>query len=87
MKRLRETCDQGVPIYLIKKGELGSLWEMQDVEDSDQTNEGKNEEGRKETSPCRHTTFKQNCAVGNFEKRLKNNLPLVICASKLANQR
>jgi hypothetical protein len=48
---LQKTCDQGVAIYFIKKGELGSLWEMQDVEDFDQTNEGYNEEGRKETSP------------------------------------
>jgi hypothetical protein len=29
--------------YLIKKGELGLLWEMQDVEDSKQTNESNNE--------------------------------------------
>ncbi len=28
--------------YLSNKGELGSLWEMQDVEDSKQTNEGNN---------------------------------------------
>jgi hypothetical protein len=68
---LQETCDQGVNIYLIKKGELGSLWEMQDVEDSNQINEGNNEEGRKNTSPCRHTTFGQNCAFGNLKKELK----------------
>jgi hypothetical protein len=43
-------------------------------------------EGKK-TSPCRHTTFTQNCAFGNFEKRLKNDLPFVIHASKLAKQR
>jgi hypothetical protein len=84
---LQKTCDQGVAIYLIKKGELGSLWEMQDVEDFDQTNEGNNEEGKKETSPCRHTIFKQNCAFGNLGKGLKRNLPFVICASKLAKQR
>ncbi len=84
---MQETCDQGVAIYLIKKGELGSLWEMQDVEDFDQTNEGNNEEGRKETFPCRHTTFGQNCALGNFRKGLKSDLPLVICASKLTNQK
>ncbi len=29
--------------YLIKKGELGLLWEMQDVANSKQTNEGNNE--------------------------------------------
>jgi hypothetical protein len=57
---------------------------MQDVEDFDQTNEGNNEGGRKKTSPCRHTTFRQNCAFGNFIKGLKNDLPLVIHASKLA---
>jgi hypothetical protein len=56
---------------------------VQDVEDFNQTNEGKNEERRKKTSPCRHTTFRQNCALGNFEKGLKNDLPLVIHASKL----
>ncbi len=33
--------------YLVKKGELRSLWEMQDVEDFKQTNEGNNEEGKK----------------------------------------
>jgi hypothetical protein len=81
---LQETCDQGFAIYLIKKGELGLLWEMQDVEDSNQTNEGNNEERRKETFTCRHTTFEQNCALGNFGKGLKNDLPLVIHASKLA---
>jgi hypothetical protein len=53
---------------------------MQDVEDSNQTNESNNEEGRKKTPPCRHTTFEQNCALGNFEKGLKNDLPLVNCA-------
>jgi hypothetical protein len=68
---LQETCDQGVSIYLIKKGELGSLWEMQDVENSNQINEGNSEEGRKEKSPYRHTTFGQNCAPGNFRKGLK----------------
>ncbi len=41
---------------------------MQDVKDSNQTNESNNEEGRKKTSPYRHTTFKQNCAFGNFRK-------------------
>jgi hypothetical protein len=56
---LQETCNQGIAIYLIKKEELRSLWEMQDVEDFDQTNEGNNEEGRKETSTSRHTTFGQ----------------------------
>jgi hypothetical protein len=60
---------------------------MQDVEDFDQTNEGNNEEGRKETSPCRHTTFRLNCALGSFGKGLQNDLPLVIHASKLAKQR
>ncbi len=82
-----KTCDQGVVIYLIKKGELRSLWEMQDVEDFDQTNEGSNEEGRKETSTCKHTTFEQNCALGSFGKGLKNNLPLVIHAPKIAKHR
>jgi hypothetical protein len=53
---------------------------MQDVEDFDQTNEGNNEEGRKETFTCRHTTFKQNCVLGSFEKGLKNDLPLIIHA-------
>jgi len=80
---LQQTCDQGITIYLIKKEELGTLWEMQDVEKFDQTNEDNNEEGRKETSPWKHTTFRQNCAPSNFEKRLKNDLPLVIRASKL----
>jgi len=60
---------------------------MQDVEAFDQTNEGKNEEGRRETSPYRHTTFGQNFALGNFKKGQKNNLALVICTSKLAKQR
>jgi hypothetical protein len=60
---------------------------MQDVEDFNQTNEGNNEEERKQTSPCRHTTFGQNCALGNLGKGLKNNLSLVIRASKLAKQR
>jgi hypothetical protein len=60
---------------------------MQDVEDSDQTNEGNNEKGRKETSTCSHITFKQNCALGNFRKGPKNNLPLVIHASKLAKKK
>jgi hypothetical protein len=32
---------------------------MQGVEDFDQINEGNNEKGRKETSPCSHTTFRQ----------------------------
>jgi hypothetical protein len=41
----KETCDK-ILIYLIKKGEFKSLWEMQDVEDFEQTNEGKNEEGK-----------------------------------------
>ncbi len=50
---------------------MGSLWEMQDVENFDQTNEGDNEEGRKKTSPSRHITFEQNCALGNFKKGLK----------------
>jgi hypothetical protein len=84
---LQETCDKRFVIYLIKKGELGSLWEMQDVEDSNQTNEGNNEEGRKKTFPYRHTTFGQNCALGSFRKGLKNNLPLIIHSSKLAKQR
>jgi hypothetical protein len=66
-----------------QEGELGLLWEMQDVEDFNQTNEGNNEEGRKETSTCRHTTFEQNSALGSFGKGLKNDLPLVIHASKL----
>ncbi len=56
---MQETCNQGIAIYLIKKEELRLLWEMQDVEDFDQTNEGNNEEGRKETSTSRHTTFGQ----------------------------
>ncbi len=56
---LQETRDQGIVIYLIKKGELRSLWEMKDVEDFNQTNEGNNEGGRKETTTCRHTTFRQ----------------------------
>jgi hypothetical protein len=56
-------------------------------EDFDQTNENNNEEGRKETSSCRHTTFGQNCALCSFRKELKNNLPLVIHASKLAKHR
>jgi hypothetical protein len=60
---------------------------MQDVEDSNQTNESNTKEGRKETSTCRHTTFKQNCALGNFRKELKNNLPLVIYASKFVKHR
>jgi len=60
---------------------------MQDVENSNQTNEGNNEEGRKKTSTCRHTTFGQNCALGSFEKGLKNNLPFVIHAFMLAKQR
>jgi len=60
---------------------------MQDAEDSDQTNEGNNEEGRIKTSPCRHTTFEQNCALGNFDKGLKNNFPLIIRASKLGKQK
>jgi hypothetical protein len=60
---------------------------MQDVEDPNQTNEGNNKEGRKETSTCRHKTFGQNCALGNFRKGLKNDLPLVIHASKLAKHR
>jgi hypothetical protein len=47
-------------------------------------NEGNNEERRKETSTCRHTTFEQNCVFGNFKKGLKYDLPLVIHASKLA---
>jgi hypothetical protein len=84
---LQETSDQGDVIYLSKKGELGSFWEMQDVENFDQVNEGNNEERRKETSTCKHTTFEQNCAFGNFRKGLKNDLPLVIHASKLAKQR
>ncbi len=82
-----ETCDQGVAIYLIKKGKLILFWEMQDVENFDQTNEGNNEKGRKETSTCRHTTFGQNCALGSFGKGLKNDLRLVIHASKLAKQK
>ncbi len=84
---MQETCDQGVVVYLIKKGKPGLLWEKQDVENFDQTNEGNNEEGRKETSTCRHTTFGQNCALSNLRKGLKNNLPFVIHASKFAKQR
>jgi hypothetical protein len=57
---------------------------MQDVEDFDQTNEGNNEKGRKNAFPCRHTTFRQNCALGSFRKELKSDLPLIIHASKLA---
>jgi hypothetical protein len=45
---------------------------MQDVEDSDQSNEDNNEKGRKNTSTCKHTTFRQNFALGNFRKGLKN---------------
>jgi hypothetical protein len=60
---------------------------MQDVEDSDQTNEGNNEEGRKETSTCKHITFKENCALGIFGNGLKNHLPFLIHASKLAKLR
>jgi hypothetical protein len=56
---------------------------MQDVEDFDQNNEGNNEEGRKKASPCRHITFGQNYALGNFRKGLKNDVPLVIHAFKL----
>ncbi len=67
-----------------QEGEFGSLWEMQNVEDSDQTNEGNNEEGRKERSTCRHTTFEQNCSLNNFGKVLKKDFPLVIHASKFA---
>ncbi len=48
---------------------------------------GNNEERRKYISTCRHTTFEQNCALGNFEKGLKYDLPLVIHVSKLAKQR
>ncbi len=44
---LQETCNQKVAIYLIKKGELKSLWEMKHVENFDQTNEGSNEEGKR----------------------------------------
>ncbi len=80
---MQQTCDQGVTIYLIKKGELGTLWEMQDVENFDQTNENNNEKGRKETSPWKHTTFGKNRAPSNFKKGLKSDLPLVIRASKL----
>jgi hypothetical protein len=57
---------------------------MQDVENVDQTNEDNNEEGKKETSPWKHTTFRQNRAPNNLEKGLKNDLPLVIHASKPA---
>jgi hypothetical protein len=60
---------------------------MQDVEDFDQTNESSDEEGRKETSTCRHTTFEQNYVFGSFKKRLKSDLPLVIHASKIAKHR
>jgi len=84
---LQETCDQGIVIYLIKKGELRSLWEMQDVEDFNQTNEGNNEKGRKETITCRHTTFKQYCVLGSFGNKLKNDFPIVIHASKLAKEK
>jgi hypothetical protein len=84
---LQETCDQGIVIYLIKKGELGLLWEMQDVEDSNQTIESNDEEGRKKASPCSHTTFEQNCVLGSFWKGLKSDLPLPIHASKLCKQR
>ncbi len=77
---MQEICD-GVIIYPIE-GKLISLWEMQDVEDSYEINENNNEEGRKETSIYKHKTFEQNCALGSFKKRLKNNLPLVIHASK-----
>ncbi len=38
---MQETCNQGIVIYLIKKGEFRLVWEMQDVEDFNQTNEGK----------------------------------------------
>jgi len=68
---LQKTCNERIAIYLIKKGELGSLKGMQDVEDFDQTNEGNNEEGRKETSTCMHTTFGQNRVLGSFRKGLK----------------
>jgi hypothetical protein len=60
---------------------------MQDVEDSNQTNESNNEEGRKKSSPYRHTTFGQNCVLGSFEKGLKSDLPFVIHASKLAKHK
>ncbi len=63
------------------------FWELQDLEDFDQTNESNNEERSKEMSTCRHTTFEQNHVLGNFEKGLKYDLPLVIHASKLAKQR
>jgi hypothetical protein len=53
---------------------------MQHAEDSNQTNEGNNEEGRKKTSTCWHTTLEQICALGNFENGLKNDLPLLNCA-------
>ncbi len=46
-RKIGKTCDQGVVIYLIKKGELWSLWEMQDVEDFKQTNEHNNEKGKR----------------------------------------
>jgi hypothetical protein len=59
---------------------------MQDVKDSDQTNESNNEEGRKKTSPCRHTTFGQNCVFGNFGKGLKNDLPFVILHPSLPSK-
>ncbi len=45
-------CDQGVVICLFKKWKLGSLWEIQHVEDSNQTNEGNNEEGKKHLHVC-----------------------------------
>jgi hypothetical protein len=55
---------------------------MQDVENFDQTNEDNNEEGKKETSPWKHTTFRQNYAPSNLEKGQNFDLPLVIHASK-----
>ncbi len=44
---------------------------MQDVEDFDQTNENNNEEGRKKTSPCRHTTFGHKLCTWQLQKRIE----------------
>jgi hypothetical protein len=53
--------DEGIMLAINKKGELGTLWEMQDVENFDQTNEDNNEEGRKKTSPCTHNIRTKLC--------------------------
>ncbi len=72
--------------YLIKKEELGSLWEMQDVEDSKLTNESNNEE-KKNHLHVGTQHLDKHVHYAASKKCMKSELLLAIHASKLVKKK